>query len=138
MKVKKHNQENIENQQVNNKYNFALYIPEKKHIEWNEDKGVVTLVIKVNDPIKKFLAWMVKRTPETQLHLDERCSSVWMFIDGERTIYDIGKLMSKKYGTETKEEVFRLITYLKYIAKRGWIKFKYEDENGILENVEVQ
>ncbi|MEG2935209.1 MAG: PqqD family peptide modification chaperone [Clostridium sp.] len=137
MGKKREKQEVVENNQANNKYNFALYIPEKKNIEWNEENGIVTLTIKVNDPVKKFLAWMVKRAPQTQLHLDERCSAVWIFIDGERTIYDIGKLMSKKYGTEPKEEVFRLVTYLKYIAKRGWIRFKYECEDGNLENVEV-
>ena len=119
----------VEDNQNNNKYNFALYVPEKKNIEWVEENGIVTLVIKVNDPIKKFLAWMVKKTPETKLHLDERCSAVWTYMDGERTIYDIGKLMGKKYGTETNEEVFRLVTYLKYIAKRGWIRFKFEGED---------
>lgn len=134
---KRQKQEAIVNDQVNSKYNFALYIPEKKNIEWSEENSIVTLIIKVNDPVKKFLAWMVKRTPQTNLHLDERCSSVWMLIDGERTIYDIGKLMGKKYGTDTNEEVFRLVTYLKYIAKRGWIRFKYEEEDETKKVAEV-
>lgn len=134
---KRQKQEAIVNDQVNSKYNFALYIPEKKNIEWSEENSIVTLIIKVNDPVKKFLAWMVKRTPQTNLHLDERCSSVWMLIDGERTIYDIGKIMGKKYGTDTNEEVFRLVTYLKYIAKRGWIRFKYEEEDGTKKVAEV-
>lgn len=106
------------------KYNFALYIPEIKHDEWKQDEdGIITIIVRTNDPVKKFLAWMVKRTPLTNIKLDERCSNVWKLIDGNRTVYDIAKIMSQKYNSELDGELYRLVTYLKYISKRGWIKF---------------
>jgi len=71
---------------------------------------------------------MVKRTPETKLELDERCSTVWKYIDGNRTVYDIAKLMAETYKENVDGELYRLVTYLKYISKRGWIKFKEYDK----------
>lgn len=126
---KKNQQEKLENDQQDTKHNFALYVPEIKDVEWSEKSGKVILVIKITDPIKKFLAWLVKRTPQTNLELDERCSEVWKCIDGKRTVYDISKIMADKYKSDINGELYRLVTYLKYIAKRGWIRFKeYEKE----------
>lgn len=37
--------------------------------------------------------------------------------------------MAEKYKSDVNGELYRLVTYLKYISKRGWIKFKeYEME----------
>ncbi|MFR1707330.1 MAG: PqqD family peptide modification chaperone [Clostridium sp.] len=120
----KKKQKELENQTQDTKHNFALYVPEIKNTNWEERDGKVVILIKVTDPVKKFLAWMVKRTPETQLELDERCSTVWKYIDGERTVYDIAKLMAETYNESVDGELYRLVTYLKYISKRGWIRFK--------------
>jgi len=48
---------------------------------------------------------------------------VWRYIDGKRTVYDIAKLMAETYKENVDGELYRLVTYLKYISKRGWIKF---------------
>ncbi len=124
MKNKKLKQEEIENQEHDTKHNFAMFVPEIKHNDWEEKDGKVVLCLKVNDPVKKFLAWMVKKTPETNLELDDRCSTVWKYIDGERTVYEIAKLMAEVYKEDVDGELYRLVTYLKYLSKRGWIKFK--------------
>lgn len=121
---KKEKDSNIEQ---DTKHNFALYVPEIKINEWEEKDGKVVLSIKVNDPVKKFLAWMVKRTPVTKLELDDRSSTVWILIDGKATVYDIAKQMSEKYKEDINGELYRLVTYLKYLAKRGWIRFKEYD-----------
>lgn len=126
--LKNKKQEKQEKQEQDTQHNFALYVPEVKIHDWEEKDGKVVLCIKVNDPVKKFLAWLVKRTPQTKLELDERCSSVWKGIDGKRTVYDLAKLMSETYKEDVNGELRRLVIYLKYIAKRGWIKFKEYDE----------
>ncbi len=124
MRNKKLKQEEIENQELDTKHNFALFVPEIKHNDWKEENGKVILCLKINDPVKKFLAWMVRRTPMTNLELDDRCSMVWKHMDGSRTVYDIAKLMAEKYKEDVNGELYRLVTYLKYLSKRGWIKFK--------------
>ncbi|ARC86637.1 coenzyme PQQ synthesis D family protein [Clostridium argentinense CDC 2741] len=124
MRNKKLKQEEIENQEPDTKHNFALFVPEIKHNDWKEKNGRVILCLKINDPVRKFLAWMVRRTPMTNLELDDRCSTVWKHMDGNRTVYDIAKLMAEKYREDVNGELYRLVTYLKYLSKRGWIKFK--------------
>lgn len=126
MKNKNNNKhkEEIEDKYCDTKHNFALFVPEIKHNDWEEKDGKIILCLKINDPVKKFLAWMVKRNPVTNLKFDDRCSTVWKYIDGERTIYDIAKIMSKIYKEDINKELYRLVTYLKYLSKRGWIKYK--------------
>lgn len=124
MRNKKLKQEEIENQEPDTKHNFALFVPEIKHNDWEEKNGRVILCLKINDPVRKFLAWMVRRTPMTNLELDDRCSTVWKYMDGNRTVYDIAKLMAEKYREDVNGELYRVVTYLKYLSKRGWIKFK--------------
>ena len=124
MRNKKLKQEEIENQEPDTKHNFALFVPEIKHNDWEEKNGRVILCLKINDPVRKFLAWMVRRTPMTNLELDDRCSTVWRHMDGNRTVYDIAKLMAEKYREDVNGELYRVVTYLKYLSKRGWIKFK--------------
>lgn len=122
--MKKIDNQEIKNKVFDTKHNFALFVPEIKYNDWKEDDGKIVLCLKTNDPIKRFLAWMVNRKPMTNLNLDNRCSAVWKYINGERTIYDIAKLMAGMYKEDVNGELYRLVTYLKYLSKRGWIKFK--------------
>jgi len=112
------------NNELDTKHNFVLYVPEIKYKDWIEENGKVTLCLDTTDPIKKFLAWMVHKNHRTNLDLDDRCSKVWKNIDGQRTIYDIAKIMADIYKEDLNKEIYRLVTYLKYLSKRGWIKFK--------------
>lgn len=121
------NKNNVKNSEIDTKHNFALYVPEIKLNNWEDRDGKIVLSIKNYDPIKSFLAWMVKKTPVTRLELDDRCSAVWKHIDGKATVYDIAKYMSETYNEDITGELYRVVTYLKYIAKRGWIRFKQYD-----------
>ena len=106
------------------KYNFALYIPVIKHQQWENDAGRVTLHITTKDPVKKFAGWLVKKSPVTTLDLDEMGSKAWLLIDGEKSIYEISKEINKD-GKDTSEEALRrLVTFVRYLAKKGWITFK--------------
>lgn len=119
--------ENIKKKEKDAKHNFALYIPEIKLNNWEDKDGRIVLCIKNNDPLKRFFAWMVKKSPVTRLELDDRCSTVWKHMDGYATVYDIARYMSETYKGDVNDELYRLVTYLKYIAKRGWIMFKQYD-----------
>ena len=106
------------------KYNFALYVPVIKHQQWENDAGRVTLHITTKDPVKKFAGWLVKKSPVTTLDLDEMGSKAWLLIDGEKSIYEISKEINKD-GKDTPEEALRrLVTFVRYLAKKGWITFK--------------
>lgn len=106
------------------KYNFVLYIPEIMHQNFSvTDVGKVILDFKIN-PVKKLLGRLVNREPVATLELDELSSSAWLNMDGTRSILDIARIQSKKTGDDIDEAVRRIVQFMRYIAKRGWIKFK--------------
>ena len=68
------------------KYNFVLYIPEIMHQNFRvTDAGRVILDFKIN-PVKKLLGRLVNREPAADVELDELSSSVWLNMDGTRSI----------------------------------------------------
>ena len=108
------------------KYNFVLYIPEIKHRKYSvTDSGRVILEFKIN-PIKKLMGRLVNREPVSDIKLDELSSSAWLNMDGMRSILDIARIQSKKTGDDIDEAVRRIVQFMRYLANRGWIKFKSE------------
>ena len=112
-----------------NKYNFLKYVPEIKHDDWKVKNNKVTLYFKVTDPIRKFAGWLVKKSPNCDLEFDELCSKAWLCIDGERCLLDIARILSKESGDKLNDSIYRLVTYMKYLSKRGWISFKKVKED---------
>jgi hypothetical protein len=106
------------------KYNFALYVPVIKHQQWENNAGRVTLHITIKDPVKIFAGWLVKKSPLTVLDLDELGSQAWLLIDGEKSIYEISKEINKDGKYTSEEALRRLVTFVRYLAKKGWITFK--------------
>jgi len=45
-------------------------------------------------------------------------------MNGSRSILDIARIQSGKTGDDIDEAVRRIVKFMRYIAKRGWIKFK--------------
>ncbi len=110
-----------------NKDNFLLYIPSKNHHIWEEKNGSVYLIIHHDKLIEKIVAWLTKRSVVTDVKLDELGTYVWKEIDNNKTIYDIGQSLSKEFGEKCEPIYERLIMYLRYLNKKGWIKFRKEE-----------
>ena len=106
------------------KYNFVLYVPEVRHHKFRvTDAGRVVLEFEVN-PVKKVMGKLVNREPFSDLELDELSSSAWLSMDGSRSILDIARIQSEKTGDDIDESARRIAKFMRYIAKRGWIRFK--------------
>ena len=106
------------------RYNFVLYIPEIKGQDFSvTNGGRVVLELKVN-PVKMLMGRLVNRIPLSTLELDELSSSAWLSMDGRRSILDIARIQSKKTGDDIDEAARRIVQFMRYIANRGWIRFK--------------
>jgi len=106
------------------KYNFVLYVPEIRHHEFRvTDAGRVVLELEIN-PVKKLMGKLVNREPVSDIELDELSSSAWLSMDGTRSILDIARIQSERTGDDIDEAARRIVKFMRYIAKRGWIKFK--------------
>lgn len=104
--------------------NFMLYVPHYNNkIEWKKKNGRVILIFHHNKLIEKFIRIFVKKPETTTLELDEMGSAVWNLIDGKKNIYEIGQIMKDKFGDKVEPLYERLIMFIRYLNKRGWIYF---------------
>ena len=119
----------VENKQHNKKEdlkqdNFLLYVPKKKHNTWEIRKGKVYLIFYHTKLIEKFVRWLVKKSNISDIALDELGSTIWILIDGKATVYEIGKKLEEKFGDSCQPVYERLILYIRYLNRRGWISFE--------------
>ncbi len=106
------------------KYNFILYIPEIKGQDFSvTNGGRVILELKIN-PVKMLMGRLVNKVPLSTLELDELSSSAWLAMDGRRSILDIARIQSKRTGDDIDEAARRIVQFMRYIANKGWIRFK--------------
>lgn len=105
-------------------YNFILYVPEIRHHKYKVTYShKVVLEFDIN-PLKRLMGILVNRKPVSDLELDELSSSAWLSMDGTRSILDIIRIQGKKTGDDMDEAARRIVQFMRYIATRGWIKFK--------------
>lgn len=109
--------------------NFLLYIPSKKHEKWELKDGKVFLIFEHNKAIEKFARWLVKKPNTSDIELDDIGSAVWQLIDGEKNIYDIGQELLNRFGEGCQPVYERLIMYIRYLNKKGWISFERGEQN---------
>lgn len=104
--------------------NFLLYIPQIEHDNYKiNDNNIVTLYFEHNKPIEKFARWLVKKNNLSDIVFDDKSSLAWTLIDGKRSIYDIALEMAKRLGDTEEVAIERLVMYIRYIARKRWIKF---------------
>lgn len=113
---------------ASDKYNFALYVPVIKHKEWENIDGRVKLYFSIKDPVRRFAGWLVKKSPANDMLFDEKSSTTWLLVDGKRTIFEISKLVNADGKDSVDESLRRVVTFFRYIAKRGWVSFKQEEK----------
>lgn len=107
----------------NEKDNFLLYVPQIIHEDYTVKDGVVTLYFKHDKAVQKFAAWFVKKNNTSDMVMDNNSSAVWLLIDGKRNIYEISKIMAEKLGDTEEVAIERLVMHMRYLKKRGWIKY---------------
>jgi len=104
--------------------NFVLYVPEIRHRGFRvNDAGRVVLEFAIN-PVKRLMARLVHRTPVADLELDELASAAWLSMDGTRSVLDVARLQGERTGDDLDEAVRRTVAFTRYVARRGWIRFK--------------
>jgi len=109
------------------KYNFVLYVPEIRHQRFRvTDAGRVVLELAIH-PLKQLMARLVHGHAVCEIELDPLSSSAWLSMDGTRSVLDVARIQSEKTGDDLDEAVRRIVKFTRYIAKRGWIRFKEGD-----------
>lgn len=101
---------------MNNEDALKLIFKISKNIDYEVDNKIVTVLEKQNHPIQKFFRKLKFKIPlYKKIKLDEYCSFVFLQIDGERTVKDIGKNLENIYGEDCHPLYERLLMFLNHI-----------------------
>lgn len=85
-------------------------------IDYQLDDNIVTILEKQDHPIQKFFRKLKFRIPlYKKIKLDEYGSFIFLQIDGEKNVKEIGKNLESKYGEDTHPLYERLTMYLNHI-----------------------
>jgi hypothetical protein len=106
-----------------NKDNFMLYIPQKKHEKWEVRNKKVYLIFHHDRFAEKLVRWLVKKPYVSDVELDELGSATWQLIDGKSSVFEITQKLTEIFGEKCQPINERLIMYLRYLNKKGWISF---------------
>ena len=81
-----------------------------------DDNGIVTVLEKQDHKIQKFFRKLKFKIPlYKEITLDEISSEVFLQIDGDKTVKEIGDNLEKKYGEKVNPLYEKLLIFLNHI-----------------------
>lgn len=101
---------------MNNKDALNMVFKISDKIDYQVDNKIVTVLEKQNHPIQNFFRRFKFRIPlYKKVILDQYSSHVFLQINGENTVEDIGKSLDKTYGDDSHPLYERLLLFLNHI-----------------------
>lgn len=106
--------------------NYVEKIPVKnQEIQWSvEDDGLVTLHMENKGIANKIAQKLIKKPKISHIHLDEMGSFIWLQIDGEKTVFDIGKPVEEHFGEKALPLYERLSMFIRTLETNNFITCK--------------
>ena len=93
------------------------------HIGWSEENCIITLEIENKGIFNKLAQKFFKKQKISYIHLDEMGSFVWPYLDGNKTLVEIGKLVEEKFGENANPLYERLSKYMSILESYGFISW---------------
>ena len=115
----------------NNKNNFLNYIPRIKHNNYKVENDIVKLVFQHNGPVERIVQFIFKKPRVTDLSFDELGSTAWLYIDGKRSVMEIGKLMCENNQQNEVTIYKQLSIFFSYLYRQKWISFIKQEEKDV-------
>ena len=107
------------------KHNFLDYIPKhNKLFPYGENKDGNVEITRQNRGLFNRLAQIFFRKPKaSRIELDAFGSYIWKQIDGEKDVWQIGKLVKEKFGEEAEPLYERLTEFLHILRSNDFILY---------------
>ncbi len=107
------------------KENFLDYIPKHNVLFPYEKKenGRIEVRMRHRGLIKKFTQILLKKPKYTYVELDDFGSFVWEQMDGERSVFEIGKRVKEHFGKEAEPLYERLTKFVQILRRNGFILY---------------
>ncbi len=105
--------------------NYLDKIPARREgISWSADNGIVTLEIENKGVFNTIAQKLFKKPRISYIHLDEMGSFIWPIIDGEQTVFELGKKVGEYFGDSANPLYERLVKYFQILDSYNFIYFK--------------
>ena len=106
--------------------NYLEKIPvHKDSLNWSIDENEkVTLEIENRGLANKLAQIILKKPKVSFIHLDEMGNFIWPLIDGEKNIYQLGKLVKEHFGEKAEPLYERLAQYFHTLESYKFINWK--------------
>lgn len=107
------------------KDNYLDHIPLRSDNKWETDMdGNVTIFVENKGVFNKIAQALLKKPKVSQIHLEEFGSYIYPLIDGEKSVYDIGQLVTAHFGDKAEPLYPRLTKYFRMLENYGFIEYK--------------
>lgn len=106
--------------------NYLDKIPAQRqelNLTTNSD-GAIIIEIENKGFINKAFQLILKKPKFSYIHFDETGSFIWPLIDGQRNIYQIGKLVKEHFGDKAEPLYERLAQYFCTLEAYKFIEWK--------------
>ena len=105
--------------------NYLEKVPARAKMRWKKDEdGIVTLEVDNTGWLNKLTQKLFFRPPVTYVHLDKFGSFVWLTMDGDKTITELGKEVEAQFGEEIHPLYERLAQYFRILDSYHFIQWK--------------
>ncbi len=107
------------------KKNYLDFIPVcNPDYTWDADKkGIVTVHVVNKGFYNRIAQKLFHRPLVSHIALDEYGSFVWRQMDGRKSIYDISKQVTERFGKEAEPVIERLTAYIRILYQNKFIGY---------------
>lgn len=108
------------------KENLLDYVPRhNKLYPWHFNKeGHVEVQIEHVGPFHKIAQVFFKRPRYSDIELEDMGSFIWQQIDGQKTVFEIGKLLHEEFGDRAEPLYDRLGAYIQSLHLQKFIVYE--------------
>ena len=101
-------------------------IPNNIHMPLRDadEEGLVTIYIENRGLFNRIAQKFLGKPEISQVHLEKTGSFIWPLIDGERTIFEIGKIVGDHFGNDADPLYIRLSDYFRLLKNCGFVKLE--------------
>lgn len=109
--------------------NYLDRKPCRGELKWSQDQdGTVILEQEHKGVFHKLAQILLKKPKITYIHLDETGSFLWPMLDGNTTVFDLGKRVEQQFGEKANPLYPRLVKYLQILESYGFIAYKETED----------
>ncbi|WP_066459292.1 PqqD family protein [Anaerotruncus rubiinfantis] len=104
--------------------NLLDFIPTRAFSFQQQENGLVTVTVPHTGFFDRLAQLLFHKPTQSLISLDEFGSFIWLQIDGQRTVYEIGLLVQKQFGKAAEPLFERLSTFFITLRQNRFITWK--------------